>query len=84
MQEMRVGNACRNSALAWFKQVDCFPTFFVAAHHASHVVSVESGQVPIHSESESVPGPLKHALLVLHPARQGHVLALNGDLNKLW
>ena len=55
-------------------------TFFVAAHHASHVVPVETRQGPVDPEPEAVPGPLKHPLLVLDPAWQGHVLTLDRDL----
>ena len=41
---------------------------------------METRQVPVDPEPEAVPGPLKHPLLVLDPAWQGHVLTLDRDL----
>ena len=48
-------------------------TFLVAA---DHVVPVEAGEVPLDAEPEPVARPLQHPPLVLHLARQRHVLAL--------
>ena len=48
-------------------------TFLVGA---GHVVPVEAGEVALDAEPEAVPRPLQHPPLVLHPARQRHVLPL--------
>ena len=48
-------------------------TFLVAA---DHVVPVEAGEVALDAEAEAVARPLQHPALVLHLARQRHVLAL--------
>ena len=55
-------------------------TFLVAA---DHVVPVEPGEVPLDAQPEPVPRPLQHPPLVLHLARQRHVLPLVQGLPNL-